>query len=330
VNNRTVRVALSFVISAVFLALAVRNVDWGEALAALQGANYLYIPPLMAVGVATLYVRAQRWRLFLKPLGAPPVSRLFSATCIGFMANMLLPLRIGEVVRPVIVNRRDGLPLGGVLASVVLERIFDMFTVLLLFGVSILLVPVSERAMGWGYMLTGLAAAIGVFVGLLRWQETLALRMLRWLCDFLPGRLGEATYGFFVGFVQALEILGSPSDFLRALAWSLYLWFVIGLVNVLGLFAFHLPIESVLTLTAIVAIAVSVPSAPGYIGSFQLGCVVALQMYSVPESEAMAFSLVHHVAQFVATVTAGLYFLWRGNMTFRDIDAGGRDDGTVA
>jgi len=328
VKSRTLRIVLSLLISAGFLALAVRNVDWGEAVAAIQGANYLYIPVLMVVGIGTLYIRAQRWRVFLKPLGVPPIRILFHATNIGFMANMLLPLRIGEVVLPVLVHRREGLPLGGLLASVVLERIFDMFTVLLLFGISILLVPMSDRAMGWGLMLTGLAATIGVCIGLLRWQEARALRVIRWVCDLFPGELGNAVYSFAEGFVQALEILASPVDFARAFGWSLYLWMVIGAVNALGLLAFHLPVGSVLIVTAIVAIAVSVPSAPGYIGSFQLGCVVALQLYDVPKSDAMAFSLVHHVAQFVAIVCAGLYSLWTENMTFRDIEAGEQADGT--
>jgi glycosyltransferase 2 family protein len=284
----------------------------------------------MAVSVWTLYIRAQRWRLFLKPLGVPHLRVLFAATNIGFMANMLLPLRIGEVVRPVIVNRREGLPLSGLLATVLLERIFDMFTILLLFGVSVLLVPVSARAMTWGGMLTGLALGVAACIGLLRWQEALALRLIRRLCDLLPDAAGEGVFGFANGFVGALETIGSPADFARAFAWSLFLWLVIGSVNALALLAFHLPVSSALIVTAIVAIAVSVPSAPGYVGSFQLGCVVALQIYSVSRSEALAFSLVLHVTQFVATVAAGLYSLWTQNLTLREVETVQDGNGTDA
>jgi hypothetical protein len=330
VKSRVLRIGISVAISTVFLALAVRNVRWSEALAALQEANYLYIPPLMAVGVLTLYTRAQRWRVFLKPIGVPPIRLLFHATNIGFMANMLLPLRAGEVVRPVLASRQAGLPLGGVLATILLERIFDMFTVLLLFGLSVMVVPLSEQAMRWGLTLTALAVAVGVCIGLLRWQENLALGVIRRLCDLLPGRIGGPAYGFVAGFVKALEIVGSPSDFARAFAWSLYLWLIIAVLNALGLAAFHLPVQSALVVTAIVAIAVSVPSAPGYIGSFQLGCVVSLAMYSVPESKALAFSIVHHLAQFVVTVGAGLYSLWSENLTLREVESVERGDGTVA
>jgi glycosyltransferase 2 family protein len=327
VKSRVLRIGISVAISAVFLALAVRNVRWSEAVAALQGANYLYLLPLMAVAILTLYTRAQRWRLLLKPIGAPPVRLLFHATNIGFMANMLLPLRAGEVIRPLLASRQAKSPLGGVLATVLLERIFDMFTVLLLFGLSVMVVPLSEQAMRWGQTLTALALVVGACIALLCWQEKLALGVTRRLCDLLPARIGGSAYGFFAGFVKALEIVASPADFVRALVWSLYLWTVIAVLNGIGLAMFHLPIQSALVVTAIIAIAVSVPSAPGYIGSFQLGCVVGLAMYSVSESDALAFSIVHHLAQFVATVGAGLYSLWAQNLTLREVGGG---DGTLA
>lgn len=329
-RSRALRTGISVAISAVFLVLAVRNVRWGEAHAALGAANYLYLVPLLAVAVLTLYIRAQRWRVFLKPIGVPPIRPLFHATNIGFMANMLLPLRAGEVIRPLLASRQTGLPLGGVLATILLERIFDMFTVLLLFGLSVMLVPLSEEAMRLGWMLTGLAVAVGAGMGLLRWREELTLGLIRRLCDLLPARLGASAYGFVAGFVKALEILGSPMDFIRAFGWSLYLWLVIAVLNGFGLAAFHLPLQSALVLTATIAIAVSVPSAPGYIGSFQFGCVLGLAIYSVPESEALAFSIVHHAAQFAATVAAGLYSLWSENLSLREVESVERHNGTLA
>ena len=102
------------------------------------------------------------------------------------------------------------------------------------------------------------------------------------------------------------------------------LWAVIGILYVLGFEAFHLdvpPVKGALILTAIIAIAVSVPSAPGFIGSYQLGCVLALGMFGVDESAALAFSLVLHMTQFVAVIGAGLYSLWKEGMSFSDVEA---------
>lgn len=323
-SGRNLRVALGVGVSVLLLGLAVRNVDWHEAALALRGANYLYVTPMFVISVWTLYIRAQRWRVFLRPMGVPPMSTLVAATNIGFMSNMVLPLRIGEVVRPVLVSRREKLPVSGLLASIVLERIFDMFTILLLFGVSALLVPVSPQVRQWGFMLTLLAFAVGGTVILIRWQEHLALRLLRRVCDLLPAKIGDGIFSFAGGFVKALEILDSPAAFVLALAWSLYLWLVIASIYLLGLIAFDIQapwLVGSLVVTAVVAIAVSVPSAPGYIGSFQIGCVLALQIFSVSESQAVAYSIVLHVTQSIGVILAGVYSLWTQNMSLRELES---------
>lgn len=332
-KGRGLRIAVSVVISVVFLGFAVRGVNWSEALAALRSANYLWVWLMLPVTVWSLLIRAQRWRVFLHGVGVPPLRPLVSATNIGFLANMVLPLRIGEVVRPVLLSRRAALPLSGVLASVLLERIFDMFTILFLFGVSVSLVNVSDQVRQWGWMLSGLALAVAAVIVLIRLQERLALRIARRLAGFLPAQVGEHAYAFAEGFVKALEMLDSPAAYLRAFAWSLYLWVVISAVYVLGFWAFHLNVEWLrggLVLTTLVAIAVSVPSAPGFIGAFQLGCVLGLRIFGVPESPALAYSIIVHLTQFVGCIAAGLYSMWSESISLREVEAAEQSNVTVA
>ena len=323
-SGRWLRIAVSVAMSALFLWLAVRGVHWEDAAAALRGANYVWVVLMLPVTVWTLFVRAQRWRVFLHDVGVPPLRPLVSATNIGFMANMVLPLRIGEVIRPVLLSRRAHLSLSGVLASVLLERIFDMFTILFLFGVSVSLVTVSDEVRQWGWMLTGLAVAVAAVIVLIRVQERLALRIARRLADLVPGQAGDSAYHFAEGFVRALEMLDSPMAYVKAFAWSLYLWMAISVVYVFGFWAFHMDVPELrgaLVLTTLVAIAVSVPSAPGFIGSFQLGCVLGLRIFGVKESPALAFSLIVHLTQFVGCIGAGLYSLWVEGISFREVEA---------
>jgi uncharacterized membrane protein YbhN (UPF0104 family) len=211
-----------------------------------------------------------------------------------------------------------------VLASVLLERIFDMFTVLFLFGVAASLVTVSDQVRQWGWMLSGLALAVAAIIVLIRVQERLALRIARRMADLLPAQVGDSAYTFAEGFVRALEMLDSPAAYARAFAWSLYLWMAISVVYVLGFWAFHLDVPDLrgaLVLTTLVAIAVSVPSAPGFIGSFQLGCVLGLRIFGIKESPALAFSLIVHLTQFVGVIGAGLYSLWVENISLREVEA---------
>jgi hypothetical protein len=330
--NRTLRIVLSITISAVFLGFAIRKVDWGEAAAALAAAHYMYVLPMFGVTIWTLYIRAQRWRILLRPVGTPAMRTLVSATNIGFMANMVLPLRVGEVIRPVLVSRKENEPLSGILATVVLERIFDMFTILFLFGVSASLVAVSDQVRHWGYYLSGLAATVAAAVIIVRWQEALALRILQLALRPLPAALSAPVDNFFRGFVQALETLQSPLTFVQLLGWSLYLWLVIALIYLLGILAFDIPAQVLvasITVSAIVAIAVSVPQAPGYIGSFQLGCTLSLAIFNVSQSHAIAYSIVSHLTQFAAVVAAGLYSLAREGMTMRQLEAVSEANGTA-
>lgn len=322
-RSRAFRIGVSIVISLVFLGFAMRGVDWGQAVTAMAQANYLYCIPMTLGAVWQLYIRAQRWRILLRPIGQPRMKTLVAATNIGFMANMVLPLRAGEVIRPLLVSQQEKEPLGGILATIVLERLFDLFTILLLFGVTASLLPVDERVTRWGFRLltvSGLIAAGALFI---RWQEALALRLLKVVLGPLPANIGEAIEKFFSGFVQALKVLDSPLAVLQITAWSFFLWLEIAAIFGCAILAFHLPVPLVLgsiTVAVIVAIAVSAPSAPGFIGAFQLGCTFALQIFGVPKDDAFAYSIVLHVTQFGGVVGAGLYSLARQGMSLRQVE----------
>jgi uncharacterized membrane protein YbhN (UPF0104 family) len=199
-----------------------------------------------------------------------------------------------------------------------------MFSILFLFGIATMLVDVSDRLQSWGMALASLALVAGAGVISLRLFEATALRVVARLCAVLPERLGGGVQKFVAGFIEALSMLDGPVAFARALGWSLFLWFVISLLAILGFAAFHLDVPTAtaaLVATTVVAIAVSVPSAPGFIGSYQLGWVLALAIFGIAESEAVALSIVLHLTQFVAVIGAGLYSLWMTGMTLREVEA---------
>jgi len=329
-KNRSVRIGLSIAISAALLAFVLRGMDWAMVAASLKSANYWWVAAMVPVTIWSLYIRAQRWRVFLHGVGIPPMRPLVSSTNIGFLGNMVLPLRVGEVIRPVLLARLATLPLSGVLASVLLERIFDMFTILLLFGMSAALVHVSDQVRHWGWLLSGLAVAVAAVIVLIRVQERFALRIARRLADLAPANIGTAAYGFAEGFVRALDMLDSPAAYLRAFGWSIYLWIVISLVYAFGFWAFHFDVPAIrgsLVLTTLVAIAVSVPSAPGFIGSFQLGCVLGLSIFGIDESPALAYSVAVHITQFIGCIAAGVYSLGREGISLREVEAIEQRDG---
>jgi len=129
----TLRLLLAAAVSAVCLFLATRGVDWSAVMSSLGGAHPGWVFMVVAVSLVSHMVRAERWRVLLRPVLAAPYWPALSATYVGFGASMVLPLRLGEIVRPALFARRTGIGVPAALSSVVVERMFDMLFVMLCF-----------------------------------------------------------------------------------------------------------------------------------------------------------------------------------------------------
>ncbi len=322
-TKRNVRIAIGVVASALFIAIALRGIDWQESLAALVHARYAYVIPIVVVTWWQLYIRAQRWRVVLAPFPAAPMRELVAATNIGWMANYLLPLRAGEIIRPVLLSRSTGLPVGGVIATTALERIFDLFAMLVLFGFVTLTMPVPATVRDWGIALLLLAAVLIGIVVFIRWHSDRARAVFRWALQRAPDRIAAPIQEFLEGFILALAVLDRPATLLRLAAWSLYLWLAISFMFGLGLLMFGLQVPLLsgqILVTVVTAVAVAAPSAPGFIGSFQLGCRIALvEILGLSESSAIAYSVALHLLQFVAVIAAGAFSLAGQGLRLGDI-----------
>jgi len=321
--NRTVRVLVGVVISVAALALAVPpRSEWANVTAAFARVNYVYVVPIALLSVYSILVRCQRWRLLLRPVGDVPLLPLVSATAIGFFCNMILPLRVGEVVRPVLLARRTATPVSSVLASVVLERLLDMLTILVFLGLVMTMVPVSDAIRRSGIVFLVLAiVAVSAVLALQRRNRT-ALGMVEWLLGRMPASVRTRADRALHSFIDGLQGIGDGPVMIRILAYSLYLWGVIASIFALGFIACGLSVPLVsggLALVTVVAGAVSAPSAPGFIGTFQAGCILALGLFGISHADAVPYSFVVWAAQWLAQIVLGIVFLLRENISFREV-----------
>jgi len=322
--KHSLRIAVSLALSAAFLWAAVRGVSWSETAQALAAARLGYMVPIFVMAIVSLYCRALRWRVLMRPLGEVQRQSIFSATAMGFAANMLLPLRAGEVLRPWLLARREGLRLAPVVATVAVERLFDMATLLFFFGVATLTLPLPPEWKRYGWLFLGtFVAFLGVLALLLRApRETVAAldRLLTPLPEKLSGPVLRAVHQF----ADGLGALKSGSAVALAVGYSLAVWLTLAVTFGLGLSALDLPVPRIrgaLSLTTMVAIAVAVPGGPGFIGMFQVGCEVGLALYGVGKSLAFSYSVLVHVLQFASTVLVGLYFFLKENLTLSELRA---------
>jgi len=311
-NRRIQLLGLGIVISAIFLYLALRGMDWralGQTLLDIQIGSLAFCGGMIALGIM---LRGLRWSL-IAGRSIQLVIPFVRATNLGILGNQLLPARLGEVIRIVALKRILQAGLSESVGSALIDRVVD--TVVLFISAWLVSTLIARAFLPQGWLL-GLGAALALFgVGLLiarthrfhAWVTVWSVRYLhRWslrpdsfVCAF-NAMLARLTRWRIGSSVVAVALLVWLADYLAVLAalWS------IGL---------DLPPSAPLLLWVMLAAGSVIPSTPGYVGIYQLAAVLALATYDIPAHEAIAVSLVlQAVILLVSLVVAGgeVRFLW--------------------
>ncbi|MFZ4860016.1 MAG: lysylphosphatidylglycerol synthase transmembrane domain-containing protein [Desulfuromonadaceae bacterium] len=315
-------------VSVFFMLLLFRKIDFFQLWTALLGVDYRFI--VLAVGgtFVNYLLRAVRWHYLLIPEKKIPLSSLYPATIIGYMANNLLPARLGEFVRAYVLARKEGLQMPTVFASLVIDRLFDGFTVMLilLFTLFTLKLPQgmadAETALKTGGVVTFiLYAGIIIFLLLLKRQT---MRTLHWtgvLLKPFPQKLSERIIRLLGSFISGIRISSKGGHISAVLISSLLIWIfcIIPVYSVLLGFGIKLPVAASMFILVLLVFAVMVPASPGYIGTYHYACFKGLSAFGIPESTAVTVALVIHAVGFFPVIMAGLYYVWKSKMSFNEL-----------
>ncbi len=323
-----------------FLAYQVYRIDDPSGLIdELAKANYFWLIPAVAVYFVGVYFRALRWQFLLMSMRRFPVKRLYPVVVIGYAANNLLPMRLGELVRSYYLARQENFSASSALGSVAVERVFDGLTLIALVAAAapwLLLLGEFDWTAGVSQSTaTALAVAVvlvfggflGVFTLLAAWRG-FAVTVER-LLTLLPGRLGSLALRFFASFVSALGILNSPRKHLALIVLSLPIWLCEFVVYFLVSYCFDIGshfdslgvyILAIALLTATSNLATGIPSAVGGIGPFEVVAQQTLTALGVAVGVAVDYALVVHlVALWLPVNLVGLAILWRQNLNLRQL-----------
>jgi len=305
------------IISGVFLWLAVRQVNPVEFTQALVAAQPGYVALAFLLTLMVCVVRALRWRLLLSPTRDIPLQQLFPVLMIGYLANNLLPARLGDVAMAFLIHRKEAVGKSRAMGTILLDRLLDASTLVGLLAICLLLAPLPawvKRIALVGIILLGLMI-------LLAWltltHKAACNRALRSLMQLLPEHLVERILQSFGMFIEGLAALQNPRMMLRTVLLSILIWFSLaGGVYLLFLaFHFKLDIQIAVIVLAIVNLGLIIPSSPGFIGTFQFFCVAALGLFAIDRSHALSFAVVYHLSQWVPTTLVGYYYLNKENLS---------------
>ena len=302
------------------LAWALRGVSAEEVLRHIAGARPGPLAAAVIVATLSFPLRLIRWRMLLRDeRGEPyPLAPLWHAIALGFMANNLLPLRAGELIRSYTAARLAQARFTTVISSVAVERIFDALTVVALLTFALLTSDLPSSVTVAGTSVTQLARAGGVasMVALLLAVMVVAapLAAEKLVRRLLPSaRLADRIVDLIEGVRQGLAVLRSPTRLAGVILWSLVIWLVNALAFYLGFAAFGIPVSyaGALLMQGLLALGISVPSTPGFFGPFEAVIVAVLALYGVPGSLAFSYALAFHVTTFVPITLLGLWSLTR-------------------
>ena len=290
----------------------------------LAAARWTWIAVMAGITVLTMWLRGMRWKLLLSAVGPVDRTPVISATCVGFMGNMVLPLRAGEAIRPFVVARSGQISMPAALATVAIDRLFDMVMLGVFSSLTLLMVPAGEglrtAARGIVIVVALAVVALGVIIRASHWIELRATPLV----ERLPGMLGRVAKQGMIGFLHGVRGLTDLRRLVSVLVFSAAIWLTVVLMFVTG--ALALEIEAPLVplgfaATVIVAAFVSAPSAPGFLGVYQAGSEIALKLFDVQKTTSDAFGIITWAVQMVVIVGLGMWALSRLNLSLGDIAA---------
>lgn len=317
---------LGLLISAALLWLALRNLKLAEAWSAMQSANYWWLLPGVAVYFVGVWARAWRWHYLLKPLKAISTNKMFPIVTIGYMGNNIYPARAGELLRAYILRRQEGVRVSASLATILIERIFDgvvmlMFVIFNLNGLAHLtgasgFVGSIQAVAVWGT--AAFAVALGVFLLMAMFPHQSLGLYHRLGAPLIPARFREKVTAMLVSFWTGLESLRSPANILMVFLTSVVIWLLeTGKYwFVMHAFNFEVSFFALMLMNGIVNLATTIPSAPGYVGTFDAPGIAVLSAYGVPLGVATSYTLVLHVALWVPVTLVGAYFMARAGLSW--------------
>ena len=313
---------LGGVISIFFIYLALPGLHLAEVQRALRTANYWWIVPGIVVYFIGLWVRSWRWHYTLRHFKPIPLRRLYPLICIGYFGNNIYPFRAGEVIRSYVLRNKEDIPMSSSLATVLIERVFDGLVMLLFVFLALPFAPALPSTYRNAVVLFTvlLLTATVLFVWMAVQPQRMA-NVYHWItAHFLPQSIRQRTDHLYERFMAGLQSLSRGSDVLMIFATSVVIWLMETVKYWFVMHAFHFQVSFLvlMLMNGLVNLATTLPSAPGYIGTFDTPGIATLTSFGVESNLAASYTFTLHAALWLPVTVVGAYYFWRERLHWSD------------
>ena len=329
---------MAILISIVFLGLFVSSIDIHRTIGHITEANYLLITlSLIAYFIAVLF-RTLRWQYLLAPIKIVSVKTLYPIVVVGYMANNILPLRLGEIVRAYYVGEKENVSKLASLATIAVERVLDGLTLLFFILLASYLLPVLDVIQGMGveaglnWLVLSMAMSLPFMIAfgvmlLAAFMPGKLQLFIGYMCVVLPGGIRSRLLSLVSVFIDGFSVLRYPRRLILVSILSLPVWLsesvmyymvgkAFGIDNYFSEFEF---IGVMILVTAISNLATAIPAAGGGIGSFEIASSVTLTILGVGADIAAAYIIVLHLALILPVTLLGMVYLWTDRMSIKQL-----------
>ena len=327
---KSIKFWLGILVSVAAVWWAVGQIEWSVLGRELARFDYLWVAACLPLIWVQYVIRALRWKYLLEPLAQVSYISRLTSTVIGFTGNLLLPARLGEIMRAVDLGKRERISKASVLATILVERLLDGLILVPVFLVSAWLLGVFEGESSiLGYIKTAaiiftlvyvVVLAVVVFLALL---PQAALSLFGFLLKPLPEKLSQKLLEIISSLVEGLLMLRSVRLIIPAVLYTVLMWLLLSLplyFMALGV-GYKVSLTAAVFVQGLLCLAIALPSAPGFVGTFHKGIQAgfSLPMIGMSAEQGLAVAIVFHAATFVFTVAYGLSFVARGKVSLFDL-----------
>ncbi|OQA89704.1 MAG: hypothetical protein BWY26_01601 [Elusimicrobia bacterium ADurb.Bin231] len=317
------RIIIGVGISVFFIYFVVRNTDCRNIVSIISTGSYWWVMPAIIGYTLSFVFRAFRWKYLFAPVKTFSPKNLFPSLIMGFAANSIFPMRFGEIMRAYIVGKKYGISKSSAFATIVLERIMDGISVILLF---LLIMPFLPALPSWTRTLLSIAiiffigALISASVMILKKDYVKFLRRIPFIKDTWKEKIVSKASSFIIG----LGTIADKKNFSMAIFYSFIVWIfetlnLFFLIKVVGI---NVSLPVAVFILFVVAIGVSIPAAPSSIGTFEFFLVGGMVFFGIAKEQALAAGLIVHVIGVVYILLLGLYYFLKEGISYKEITAG--------
>ncbi|MDR0618146.1 MAG: flippase-like domain-containing protein [Endomicrobium sp.] len=318
-KNHFLKIIMCILVSVVLAYLTLRQIDFRRSLSLIKSVNYWFLFPALMVCISTYVLRAIRYYFILLPLKKTKVLENFPYTTLGFFANNIVPLRLGEFIRAKITGKYLAIASSATLATIVIERLFDILIFILFFFLIFFFMPFASILERSFYVLFTIAILCFVVLYIIITHREKMIEILSKLS--ISSKIKSIIFSFLDKFASGLIILKKPIVLFKVSIMSVIVWGTESLVIVIVAYACGINLSVLGAIFTIIIIGVGsiVPTVPGYFGAFELMGVLSLSALGVDKNLAFTCIAIYHIVGLVGVFTLGFVCIFKTKLSLVDL-----------